>query len=311
MVFKGTPNRTSLDVNRDFDKIGAKLQRLHQRREHRLLRGHPAGVPAASGDILADILRGPSLRGDDFQMEERRSSSKRSACTTISRCGAPTTTPKKTFFAEHPLGNSILGDRREHAGLQREQMQAYYDRRYVAPNITLAVAGNLRPGPTWSPWPRALRSLPGGEAPRQGVRPAPATQAEQAIPRAKITQEACLCAVARSRRRRHAPLRRDTLAMVIGDDSSSQLSLRRWSTGPGRVGRHESFHDYEGAGAYYTSLSCEPDKTNSNLAIVRKILAEVQAKGITDAELSQAKSKVLSRVVRRQRKAMGECRPWA
>jgi predicted Zn-dependent peptidase len=66
-----------------------------------------------------------------------------------------------------------------------------------------------------------------------------------------------------------------------------------------------SFHEYDGAGAYYTSFSCEPESTAENLEIVRAILAEVQADGVAPAELSQAKNKILSRVVRGSERPMG------
>ena len=52
----------------------------------------------------------------------RRSSSKRSACTTTSRCGRPTTTPSRRYFADHPLGNSILGTPESITALTRDQM---------------------------------------------------------------------------------------------------------------------------------------------------------------------------------------------
>ena len=96
----------------------------------------------------------------------------------------------------------------------------------------------------------------------------------------------------------------DTLAMVIGDDSGSRY---HWElVDPGLVESADmSFHDYDGAGAYFTSFSCEPDNTAENLAIVRRILRQVQSEGITPAELTQAKSKILSRVVRGSERPMG------
>jgi predicted Zn-dependent peptidase len=45
-------------------------------------------------------------------------------------------------------------------------------------------------------------------------------------------------------------------------------------------------------------MSCEPEKGESNLAILKRVLAEVQSGGITDDELETAKSKLLSRLVR-------------
>ncbi len=66
-----------------------------------------------------------------------------------------------------------------------------------------------------------------------------------------------------------------------------------------------SFHDYEGTGSFYTSFSCEPGRTRENLGIVMDVLRGVQHDGITEEELQQAKSKILSRVVRGSERPMG------
>ena len=66
-----------------------------------------------------------------------------------------------------------------------------------------------------------------------------------------------------------------------------------------------SYSEYDGTGAFYLSFSGEPDDTTDNLDVVRKLLADVQRGGITDAELQQAKSKIGSRVVRASERPMG------
>ena len=302
MVFKGTPRRTSLDVNRDFDKIGASYNAYTSEETTCFYAAILPEYQPQAMDILADILR-PSLRGDDFDMEKK---------VIIEEIGMYEDQPmwcaydlaKKAFFADHPLGNSILGSAASVAGLAREQMQAYFDRRYVGPNITLAVAGNF----DWRKFvvlaERHCASWPKGEAPRGGIRPAPATREQQAVPRAKIQQEHVFLlspgpGIA-------DPLRyaADTLGMIIGDDSGSRYY---WElVDPGLVESADmSYHEYEGAGAFYTSFSCEPGKTADNLAIVRKILRQVQKDGVTAEELAQAKSKILSRVVRGSERPMG------
>ena len=48
---------------------------------------------------------------------------------------------RKLFFGEHRLGNSVLGTAASVGALTRQQMYDYFRRRYVAPNITVAVAG--------------------------------------------------------------------------------------------------------------------------------------------------------------------------
>src|ERR1700674_2841167 len=61
MVFKGTPRRTALDVNRDFDRIGAQYNAFTSEENTVFYAAIlPEYVPQAL-DVLADILR-PSLR---------------------------------------------------------------------------------------------------------------------------------------------------------------------------------------------------------------------------------------------------------
>src|SRR5580765_65834 len=141
MVFKGTPRRTALEVNRDFDRIGAHYNAFTSEENTVFYAAIlPEYMPQAV-DVLADILR-PSLRGEDFDMEKN---------VIIEEIGMYEDQPmwsaydhaKKAFFADHPLGNSILGTAESITALTREQMQTYYDRRYVAPNITVAIAGNF------------------------------------------------------------------------------------------------------------------------------------------------------------------------
>src|SRR5438093_7280853 len=70
MVFKGTPRRTALDVNRDFDKIGAQYNAYTSEENTVFYAGIlPEYLPDAV-DILADILR-PSLRQEDFDVEKK------------------------------------------------------------------------------------------------------------------------------------------------------------------------------------------------------------------------------------------------
>ena len=59
------------------------------------------------------------------------------------------------------------------------------------------------------------------------------------------------------------------------------------------------------------SYSCDPEDAAENLTIVRQVLSDVQAGGITDEELLQAKNKIASRVVRYSERPMGRMRTIA
>src|SRR5947209_9405373 len=70
MVFKGTPRRTALDVNKDFDRIGAQYNAFTSHENTVFYAAIlPEYLPQAV-DVLSDILR-PTLREDDFDMEKK------------------------------------------------------------------------------------------------------------------------------------------------------------------------------------------------------------------------------------------------
>src|SRR3954462_9619048 len=142
MVFKGTPRRDALAVNRDFDRVGAKHNAQTSEEDTvyhftSLPEYHPAAF-----DVLADILR-PSLREDDFETEKK---------VIIEEIRMYQDNPmmvayeaaKEAHFAPHPLGHSVLGTVESITALTADQMRAYFARRYSPANIVLVVAGNAQ-----------------------------------------------------------------------------------------------------------------------------------------------------------------------
>ena len=244
-------------------------------------------------DILADILR-PSLRDDDFNMEKK---------VIIEEIGMYEDQPnwsaydhaKKHYFADHPLGNSILGTPASITALERERMVEYHRRRYVAPNILAAAAGNFEWGNFVGLVEKACGVWENGPIGRENVRPAVGSRRPQVIPKEKVSQEhVVLMSVAGAGCQRPCCHAADTLALVVGDDSGSRLY---WAlVDPGLAESADMrFHDYEGTGKFYTQFSGDPEQSAENLALVQGILREAQKKGITAEELEQAKNKIASR----------------
>ncbi|HEV2947170.1 MAG TPA: pitrilysin family protein [Gemmataceae bacterium] len=302
MVFKGTPRRTALDVNRDFDRIGAHYNAFTSEENTVFYAAILPEYLPESVDILADILR-PSLRTEDFDMEKK---------VIIEEIGMYEDQPmwsaydaaKRAHFAGHPLANSILGSVESIKSLKRDQMHSYFKRRYVAPNITVVAAGRF-------PWKRLLSLVDKhcggwerGAVGRKGVRETKGAGTFQVVKKEKVTQEHVF--MISPGPPVESPLRyaADILATVVGDDSGSRLY---WAlVDPGLADSADtSFHDYQGTGSFYTSFSCDPSKVEKNLEITAKILREVRQNGITEDELRQAKSKIGSRVVRGSERPMG------
>jgi predicted Zn-dependent peptidase len=302
MVFKGTPRRSALEVNLDFDRIGANYNAFTSEENTVFYAAIlPEYLPQAV-DILADILR-PSLRVEDFDMEKN---------VIIEEIGMYDDQPmmsafdraKRVYFAEHPLGNTILGTKESVAALTRDQMHAYFERRYVAPNITVVAAGNFE----WKNLTKLVAQRCGkwssGPIGRKGVRTSQGSGVFEVVTREAVAQEHVI--LISPGPAAHSPLRyaAGTLGMIIGDDAGSRLY---WAlVDPGLAESADmSFHDYEGTGSFYTSFSCEPENTAKNLGITHHVLRDVQKGGVSEEELQQARSKIMSRIVRASERPLG------
>lgn len=308
MMFKGTPNRTALQVNLDFDRIGAS-NNAYTSEENTVYYAAvlPEYLPKAA-DILADMLR-PSLRPDDFETEKQ---------VILDEIKMYQDQPgseawenaRRIYYGCHNLGQSILGTAESITALTADQMRAYFDRRYVASNIVVAVAGQFN----WDAFVKLIEEKcghwPDALAPRTGVTEHVGPGGVHAVTKEGVAQEHVLCLAASPPAESLMRYTASTLAIAIGDDSGSRL---HWAlVDPGKVESASCGVDQsQGNGLIAASFSCDPEDAAENLAIVQHELAAVQAKGITDEELLQAKNKIASRVVRSAERPMGRMRSIA
>ncbi len=301
MVFKGTPRRDALSVNRDFDRVGAKhnAQTSEEDTVYHVT-CLPEYLPKAF-DVLADILR-PSLRDDDFETEKK---------VIIEEIKMYLDNPmsvaydaaKAAHFGPHPLGQSILGSVESITAMTAARMREYFTAKYSPGNIVLAFAGKGDWDALVDLAASKCAAWTGAETSRQVVTPR-GQAAFQALLRAEDNQQTIL-AVADA-----PPLESDDryaaalLTTILGDHTGSRLY---WSLiDPGHAdGVEFSYQDYNGAGAFYTFLSCEPDLAQENLRRIVDTYAEAMNDGVTAQELEQAQNKVLSRTVLRGERPMG------
>src|SRR6267142_1955390 len=187
MVFKGTPRRTALDVNRDFDRIGANYNAFTSEENTVFYAAIlPEYLPQAV-DVLSDILR-PSLREEDFEMEKN---------VIIEEIGMYEDQPmwsaydhaKRAYFADHPLGNSVLGSPESIRSLTRDQMHRYFQRRYVPGNIAVVAAGSFQ----WDAFVKLAEKHCGrweqGTEGHLDIRPTRGSGRFEVLSKDKVTQE--------------------------------------------------------------------------------------------------------------------------
>ncbi len=202
---------------------------------------------------------------------------------------------KAAHFGAHPLGRSVLGTVESITNLRVDDMRRYFERRYSPGNITLVGAGRI----DFDGLVETAERICGGWTPMDAPRDTPVASSHQdfqCLSKDTATLEYVLQLTngpaARDRDRYAARL----LATILGDDSGSRLYWALVDSGLAEQATL-SHHDFQGTGIFMTYMACEPDEAQENVARISKIYAEAEKSGVTAAELSQAKSKVNSRVV--------------
>ena len=141
MMFKGSEHRSALQVNEDFDRIGASHNAFTSG-EMTCFHAHvlPEHLPEAVG-MLADILR-PALRQADFD-EEKGVILEEIAMYEDNPFMALYESMMERYYAGHPMGHRVLGTKQTISALGRDAMAGYFHDRYASDTMALAVAGRI------------------------------------------------------------------------------------------------------------------------------------------------------------------------
>jgi len=290
MVFKGTARRTPFDVNRDFDRLGAEYNAFTSE-ENTVYYG--AVLPEYQTDlldILGDILR-PALRQEDFDME------KNVILDEIARYeDQPAYRVYEKlmgrYFSTHPLGNSVLGTCESIQALKRQDMQAYFDRRYSPGNVTVVAAGKVDFDALvakvetmcsgWKPYEVSRQLGPTG--PNPGC---------HAIVDAKVVREHIALMSPAPSSQDEARYAAGVLVTILGDDNGSRLFYALVE--PAIADEANMSHQaLDGTGAFLSFLSTDPARAVQAVRITREVFAAFLEEGPSDSELQAAKNKIAS-----------------
>ena len=293
MVFKGTPRRTAEDVNLELDELGANSNAYTSEEQTVYYASVLPELLPPTLDLIADILR-PSLRPEDFEtekkviIEEIRKYDDQPPYNAHEKCMA-------TFFAGHPLANSILGTEASITALSLEQMHAYHRSRYSPSNIVLAGAGRI----DFEELERCVEQTCGAWEPYavERVVSSPIGHIDvQTETRSQATQQYVVgisAAPAADDPRRFAAR---LLAMILGDETSSRIYWELVDRGLAEYAGC-AVYEFQGVGILMTYLSCEPAAAERNREIMQQILESISKEPIREEELMLAKNKACAHLV--------------
>ena len=293
MVFKRTARRSAADVNRELDDLSSSSNAYTSEEQTVYYATTLPEDQAPIVDLLADMMR-PALRQDDFDME------KQVILEEIAKYEdqPPYNAHEKSMTAllgDHPLSRSVLGTVDSVGALKREQMLAYFERRYSPRNIVLAASGAIDFEKLIAQAQAACGGWKMFDAPRSA--PAPVgRQTVKVIEKPLATQEYMVLSAVGPGAEDEDRYAARLLATILGDDSGSRLFWELVDTG--RVEYASlSLQEYQGAGIAMTSVGCAPEDARANLDTILEVYADAERENVTAEELLQAQNKICAHVI--------------
>ncbi len=221
MVFQGTKERSAEDIARSVDSIGGNLDAFTGKElacyNAKVLDEHLPQV----FDVLSDLVLHPLFADSAIRKEKG---------VVLEELKMENDNPDylvhELFYSNlwkgHPLGNSILGTRRTIRRFNADMLRDYFSNAYVAGNILITAAGNLRHERMLELIKAKFEHLPRKKAPRLGDPPSP--RAATVLKHKPALEQVHLCigvpAIQVNHKRRYACFLLNT---VLGGGMSSRL----------------------------------------------------------------------------------------
>ncbi len=294
LLFKGTGRRSAAQIAEEIDAVGGELNAFTAK-EHTCYFVHAldSDLPLAI-DLLADVVFFATMGQHDFDVERDVVLEE-----IAMRDDDPEDLLQEAFctamMGDHPLGRSVLGSEESITGLSRAALRGFYRRRYQPQRMVLAVAGNVTHRDVLR---LARKSLADrlGDAVATPMTPR-AGRLRLAAPRLELrtddTEQAHLMLGVRALDR-HDP-RRFTLGVLnaaLGGGMSSRLFQEVRERRGLAYQVYSAVSSYADTGMLSFYAGAQPDRLGDVADVLRTVLSDVAAHGLTDAEVARGKGQL-------------------
>jgi predicted Zn-dependent peptidase len=297
LLFKGTHKRTALAISSEIEAVGGETNAFTTK-EYTCYyaRVLDADLPLAV-DVLCDAVADSILDPADVETERG---------VILEEIAMHEDEPgdevhdifTEVIFGDHPLGRLISGTEDSITPMSRKQINGFYRRRYTAPNIVVAAAGNLDHATVVRLVRKSLAGTPLDSAPADPAEPRRAdrrvrTQKPHTAVHNRETEQAHVVlggvGIARRDERRFAL---GVLNNVLGGGMSSRLFQEIREKRGLAYSVYSYASQYADAGLFGVYAGCAPGKVEEVLDLTRAELERVAAKGISAEEIVRGKGMV-------------------
>lgn len=291
MCFKGTPQRSALEINQQLDELGANC---NARTGEEQTIYHATVLPEFQTQIvelLSDMMQ-PSLGEEDFVTEQQVILEEIAMYRDQPPYGGHEQI-MRSYFGEHPLGQPILGTEASVSALTPAAMAAYHRQRYSAGNIILSVAGRVDVARLLSDVERLTKHWPTGIVPPRAFRSGPRALGHEFLHVPQASQQYVLQLAPGPSMLDPDRYAARLAAMIFGDDTGSRLFWQLVDSGKAdlaTVGHYE----YESTGVLMSILAMRPEDAAEVWAEFETLESEFLKNPPTEHELKLAKAKAIA-----------------
>jgi predicted Zn-dependent peptidase len=295
MMFKGTRKRTARQIADEIESRGGHLNAFTDKETTcyhlRVLAEH---TPLAL-DILTDMLRGSLFDTDEMEREKR---------VVLEEIKMYEDSPEdriheifeSTLWSTHPLGKAIIGSDKTVSALTRDDITEYIGTCYRPDRIVLSAAGNIPHEELVKLTTEALGDMEGKAPTRKQRKPKPTGKSKQVRKRDVEQVHFCLGTAAYSKKQKER-YSLSILNNVLGGNMSSRLfqeirEKRGLAYAIGSYGR-----SYEDGGYFCVYGGTSPTTYDQVVELTHGEFAKVRKEGISDDELTKAKTQVRGALV--------------
>ncbi|GAC1380012.1 MAG: pitrilysin family protein [Ktedonobacteraceae bacterium] len=294
MVFKGTKTLDWQEITLEFNKIGAELNAFTSH-EATVYYARVLGEYLDQAVALLSDMMYPRLAESDFEMEkevivnEIARSEDQPYNSTYRRM-------MQTYFGTHPLGHDVLGTPESIRNMRVEQMRNYWNNRYAANNMLLAVAGNFD-------WPHILELAEKhcndwrlGDASRHVEPYEPAQAINDVVVDKKLKQQIMILAMPSVDLKDPDYYAAVLGSSILGASDGSRLYWNVYQKGLAESAS-ASLWAMDGTGILQMQANSTPVEAPHVLKLLRAELDNLLNEGIYEDEVRRAKDKWISSIV--------------
>ncbi|MEI6811545.1 MAG: pitrilysin family protein [Actinomycetes bacterium] len=301
LLFKGTTTRTALEISSSIESVGGEMNAFTTK-EYTCFyaRVIDTDLPMAV-DVVSDLITSSLVTANDVDSERKVVLEEISM-----RDDDPSDLVQElfsdTYYGDTPIGRSILGTTESINGMSRSAVFNYYKKRYIPQDLVIAVAGNIKHKKVVEMVERALSrdgflNAHGSPQVRPDTPIRIKNQQSVGLINRKTEQANMFYGVAGVARNDDRRFTMGILSAALGGGMSSRLFQEIREKRGLAYSVFSYSQQFAGTGILGFYAASHPTKAFEVIDVIREVLADVAANGMTEEEIERAKGAVRGSLV--------------